>query len=115
MSSWPLLVGLGAGVLGVLFGLRCYVELRRWARLIQRGGIVIGYKNKAQLEAPLVELAEWITALGRDEAAGRVIYSNRGVRVAILRNRQRPAITTKRARRLPWRRRSSSSSETVAA
>ena len=93
VSGLVLPIVLGAvAVLALLFAARCYLELHRWARVMQRGGIAIGYKNKVQLEAPLVELAEWIDALKADDAAGRVIYTARGVRVALLRNRKPPGI-----------------------
>jgi hypothetical protein len=88
------------GVAGVLFGLLCYRELRRWARLIQRGEFVIAHKRRVQMRATLVECVEWIRMLGPQEAAnGRVIYRNGHVSIALLRP-TKPIVETVKPR--PW-------------
>jgi hypothetical protein len=106
----------GAAVLGLLFGLRCYLELRRWARICQRVRIAIAHKQRVQLDAPLTEWIAWANGLGRDEASrGRVLYRNGHVSVAILKP-SRPVATLERRRRprLSLRRRRSSSAEAAA-
>lgn len=85
MTHWLPYLLAAAGAAGILFGLVCYGELRRWARQCQRARIAIAHKRRVQLEAPLVEWLEWSNALGRDESArGRIIYRNGPVSVAIL-------------------------------
>ena len=74
------------GVVGMAYGVRCYWELRKWAYLIKYGRIVIAYKNKVKLNAPLQEWALWCRTAEYDKSSnGRVVYSIGGTRVAILR------------------------------
>lgn len=73
------------GVAGFAFGAKCYHELWRWARLCQRGRIVIAYNRRVQLNAPLTEWLEWTRMLKGDEKSkGRVIYRANKMSVAIL-------------------------------
>lgn len=68
-------VSYGVGLLGLLFGLRCYVELWRWAKQCQRARIIVGYKRRTTLQAPLVEWLVWCNQLQQDKlSSGRVIY-----------------------------------------
>lgn len=70
---------------GVAFGVRCYMELRTWARLCQRGRIGIAYRGRVQLNAPLTEWLGWMRLLKDDEkSTGRPIYKNGKVSVFIL-------------------------------
>lgn len=74
------------GVLGIAFGLRCYLELWRWARQCQNAKIAIAHNRRVQINAPLSEWLAWANQLTRDEAStGRVVYRNNKVSVAILR------------------------------
>lgn len=79
------IIVLVAGALGVAFGVRCYVELYRWARQCQGARIAIAMNRRVQLQAPLVEWLNWTNALEGDErSTGRVVYRNGKVTVAIL-------------------------------
>jgi hypothetical protein len=72
-------------LLGVLFGLRCYVELWRWAKQCQGARILVATSGKVQINAPLVDWLGWANQLEADEAVkGRVVYLNGKVKVAIL-------------------------------
>ena len=72
------------GLAGFLFGIRCYLELWRWARQCQHARIAIACKRKVQLQAPLIEWLMWVNQLDRDEmSTGRVVYKNKEVTVAI--------------------------------
>lgn len=80
------------GVGGIAFGLNCYRELHKWARMCQNGRITIAYKRKVKLDAPLTEWLGWMNMLKKDKlSGGRVIYSMGGTSVAILKapNKQR--------------------------
>lgn len=93
-----------AGLIGVLFGARCYLELYRWARQCQGARIVVTAKRKVQLGAPIVQWLEWCNMLEGDEKAnGRVVYRNGAFTVAILRkpgagHRTRLLATVRRVR-----------------
>lgn len=79
-------VGVLFGVLGIAYGIRCYWELRKWAHLIKYARIVIAYKGKVKLNAPLQEWALWCKMAEQDKSSnGRVVYTLGGTRVAILR------------------------------
>jgi hypothetical protein len=74
------------GILGVVWGVRCYVELWRWARQCQNAYIVIAHKQKVKLQAPLIEWLTWCNQLDKDEASkGRVVYRLSNASVAIAR------------------------------
>lgn len=89
------------GVAGVLFGLRCYYELWKWARECQYSRIAIAYKRKVKLQAPLVEWLLWIRKLNEDkDSSGRVIYSLGGTSVAITRTTIPPSKIRLRLRAL---------------
>lgn len=78
-------VFLFVGVAGVAYGITCWVELRRWAHLIKYGRLVVAYKGKVRLNAPLQEWALWCRQAGKDDATnGRVVYQLGGTRIAIL-------------------------------
>lgn len=77
-------VCLGVGILGVAFGLKCYSELRKWARQCQYARIAISYKGKVKLHAPLTEWIAWVNMLDKDkDSHGRVVYRMNGTAVAI--------------------------------
>lgn len=79
-------IAYAVGLLGLLFGARCYLELWRWAKHCQRAKIAIAYNRRVQLEAPLTEWLQWANALGKDQKTrGRVVYKAGKVSVAVLR------------------------------
>lgn len=81
-----LIVGVGVGTIGILFGLRCYYELWKWARTCQSARIAIAYKRKVKLQGPLTEWIAWINMLDKDkDSQGRVVYTMGGTSVAITR------------------------------
>jgi hypothetical protein len=60
----------------------------RWAKLIAYGRIVVEYKGKVKMDAPLQEWALWCKQTGKDKAQplamrGHVIYSLGGTRIAL--------------------------------
>ena len=78
-------VAIACGVAGVIFGVRCYMELRKWARMCQRATIAIAQNRKVQMNAPLVDWVTWCHQLTKEEAArGRTVYRNGKVSVSIL-------------------------------
>ena len=78
----------GVAALAILFAVRCYLELYRWAKQCQRAEIAIAYNKRVQLRAPLVEWLGWANSLmGDDASRGRVVYRNGKVTIAILRPR----------------------------
>lgn len=59
-------------------------ELKTWAEWAHYGRIVIAYKRKIKLNAPLTEFVAWAHMLKDDEGSkGRVIWSMGGASVAI--------------------------------
>lgn len=71
-------------VLSLAFAARCYFELWKWARQCQYARIVIAYKRKVKLQAPLVEWLLWVNQLSKDkDSQGRVVYSMGSTSVAI--------------------------------
>lgn len=90
------------GATGVAFGAKCYHELWKWARLCQRGRIVIAYNRRVQLNAPLTEWLEWTRMLKGDEkSTGRVIYRANKMSVAILCPEKRNSTTVKEVKTTP--------------
>jgi hypothetical protein len=74
------------GVLGVAYGVRCYMELWKWAKQCQNAKIAIAHNRRVQLTAPLTEWLSWANQLDKDQSSsGRVVYRNGKVSVAILR------------------------------
>ena len=73
------------GLVGIAFGVTCYMHLREWARQCQGAQIAIAYKRKVQLSAPLVEWLTWSKMLKKGEERGRVVFRQGGVSVAIIR------------------------------
>lgn len=86
------------GLLGVAFGLRCYYELWRWARLCQRSQVAVAFKRKTALTANFVEWMLWAQQLKPGEG-GRVVYQNAGTRVAIIRGANEPSRILRALRR----------------
>lgn len=80
VAAGSLLVALVAAA----FAAKCYLELYRWARQCQNARIAVAYKRKVQLQAPLVEWLLWCNQLDQDkDSAGRVVYRNGAVTIAI--------------------------------
>lgn len=95
--NWFGVVGSLIGVLGFAWGVRFYWELRKWAHLIKYARIVIAYKGKVKLNAPLQEWALWCKMAETDKSSnGRVVYTLGGTRVAILRKSFVPESPMKR-------------------
>lgn len=79
-------ISLVAGVTGVAFGTRCYIELHRWAKQCQNARIAIAHKKRVQIDAPLTDWIGWANQLNDDQKErGRIVYRNGYVAVAILR------------------------------
>lgn len=79
------IIALTVGIVGLAFGGKCYFELWKWAKLCQRGRIVIAYNRKVQINAPLTEWLQWTRMLKGDEQSnGRVVYRANKMSVAIL-------------------------------
>lgn len=88
------IIALTVGIVGVAFGAKCYYELWKWARLCQRGRIVIAYNRKVQINAPLTEWLQWTRMLKGDEQSnGRVVYRANKMSVAILCPKQADSTT----------------------
>lgn len=86
LSTWFGIGGTLFGLFGLAYAVRFYIELRKWAHLIKYARIVVAYKGKVKLNAPLQEWALWIRMLEEDEASnGRVLYQLGATRIAILR------------------------------
>lgn len=81
--TWIAWIALAFGVAGIAFGISCYLNTRKWARLCKRSRIVIAYNRRVQLNATLLEFIDWITSL-EDGARGREIYRGNKVSVSIL-------------------------------
>lgn len=71
------------GILGITFGIACYLNTRRWAHLCKRSRIVIAYNRRVKLNATLLEFIDWITSLD-DGARGREIFRGNKVSVSIV-------------------------------
>lgn len=84
--NWFGVVGVIVGITGIAWAVRFYWELRKWAYLIKYGRIVVAYKGKVKLNAPLQEWALWAKKSEEDKTSnGRVIYHVGGTRIAVLR------------------------------
>lgn len=100
-------------VIGITFGIRCYVELWRWAKQCQNARIVVGHKKRVQIDAPLVDWLAWANQLNDDQKGrGRIVYRNGYTAVAIMRpdapvasramlRRIRQTINARRSRNAP--------------
>lgn len=95
--NWFGVVGILFGVFGFAYAARFYWELRKWAHLIKYARVVIAYKGKVKLNAPLQEWALWCREAEKDKTSnGRVIYQLGGTRVAVLRKSFVPDTPIKR-------------------
>lgn len=70
---------------------------RKWAILIAYGRIVIEYKGKVKIDAPLQEWALWCKQTGKDKSQpaalrGHVMYAMGGTRVALFSGKKRPKV-----------------------
>jgi hypothetical protein len=89
------LIALILGLAGFAFGVRCYLELQKWAKQCQRAEIAIAYNRRVKLRAPLVEWLTWANQLQNDErSTGRVVLKMNKMSVAILRPETPPDKTT---------------------
>lgn len=75
-------------ILSLAFAARCYIELHKWAYQCKRARIVIAYKNKVRLNAPIVDYIKWVNLLDKDkDTNGRPVYMMGGTTVAILKGK----------------------------
>lgn len=90
--NWLCFLGWAVGICGFVYGTRCWVELRRWSHLIKYGRIVVAYKNKVKLNAPLQEWALWCRNAEKQDSGtgpryksnGRILYQYGGTTIAVL-------------------------------
>jgi hypothetical protein len=81
------IVGYIVGVVGIIYGVRCYYNLWRWARLCQNTSIAIEYKGRVKTRQPITEWLLWGNMLDRDkDSNGRIMYHEGGTRIAIIRS-----------------------------
>lgn len=69
----------------------------RWAKLIAYARIVVEYKRKVKMDAPLREWALWCKQVQKDKAQpaamrGRVVYVMGGTRIAIFGGKKPPKV-----------------------
>ena len=69
----------------------------RWAKLIAYGRIVVEFKGKVKMDAPLREWALWCRQTGKDKAQpermrGHVIYVMGGTRIALFHGKKPPKV-----------------------
>lgn len=84
--NWFDYLSWAVGAIGIFLAVGFYLELRKWAHLIKYGRIVVAYKNKVRLNAPIQEWALWAKMAERDKSSnGRVVYSMGQTRVALIR------------------------------
>lgn len=77
--------GVAFGVLGTAYGITCYYKLWQWARQCQQARIVVAFKGRVTLNAPLLEWLLWCNMLDKDDSTnGRVVYRNASTSVAII-------------------------------
>jgi hypothetical protein len=89
------------GLAGWIFGIRCYVETRSWARQCNGARIAIAYKRKVKLEAPLTEFILWCRQLDKDKrSTGRTIYTMGSTTVAIIKRPDPPRVIRDRIKNL---------------
>lgn len=73
------------GVLGVLFGIRCYHELWKWASMCNNVRIAIAFKSKVKMDYPLTEFIKMTNLMDKDkDSTGRVFYMQGGTRIALV-------------------------------
>lgn len=90
--NWFGVVGSLIGVLGFLWGVRFYLELRKWAHLIKYSRVVVAYKGKVKLNAPFEEWVLWAQYADKENSGagpktkngGRVLYHLGGTSIAVL-------------------------------
>lgn len=75
-------------VLAVAVAAYAWWHASRWAKLIAYGRIVVEYKGKVKIDAPLREWALWCKQTQKDKAQakamrGHVMYVMGGTRIAI--------------------------------
>lgn len=79
-------VSLTIGAAGLALGIAGFALSRRWAHECRTCRIIIARKGRVVLDAPLVEWIAWNRALPRRERSrGGVIFSDRGIQVALAR------------------------------
>lgn len=79
------IVGLVFGLVGFVYGVRCYYELWKWARECQYWRIGIEYKGKTKIDAPLREWMLWARQSAKEKnSGGRIVYHVGGTRIGLI-------------------------------
>lgn len=76
----------------------------KWAKLIAYGRIVVEYKGKVKIDAPLQEWALWCEHTRKDKAQperlrGHVMYVMGGTRIALFAGKRPPRVRPLKSRR----------------
>lgn len=76
----------------------------KWAKLIAYGRIVVEYKGKVKIDAPLQEWALWCEHTRKDKAQperlrGHVMYVMGGTRIALFAGKKPPRVKPLKSRR----------------
>lgn len=73
------------GIIGIVGGVICARQLRRWERQLQGARVVIAYKGKNKMTPRLLDFLRWANQLDSDKALnGQVIYKLGGTTLAII-------------------------------
>lgn len=101
--NWYDYMSITIGVFGVAWGIRFYWELRKWAHLIKYGWVIVAYKNKVKINAPLQEWALWCRTAEKDKGSnGRAVYKLGGTTVAVVRKTHVPDTPVIRLVKAVW-------------
>lgn len=77
------IIGAVVGLAGVLFGIGCYLEARKWAKECRETHIAIAFKGKVKLSPSLEEVILWGRAAKK---GGTQFYGAGGTRAAVFRS-----------------------------
>lgn len=87
IPTWLFIVVLALAGFWAAVALYAWNHAAKWSKLIAYHRIVIEYKGKVKIDAPLQEWALWCRMADRDKSGqvGHVLYGLGGTRIAILR------------------------------
>jgi hypothetical protein len=91
-------------ILAVAVAAYSWWHASKWAKLISYGRIVIEYKGKVKIDAPLREWALWCEQTRKDKAQpermrGHVMYVMGGTRIALFSGSRPPKVKPLKSRR----------------
>lgn len=91
-------------VAAVAVGTYAWWHASRWAKLIAYGRIVVEYKGKVKIDAPLREWALWCEQTRKDKTQpealrGHVMYVMGGTRIALFAGKKPPRVKPLKSRR----------------